>query len=147
MEDLLMKKNFNTLIVLVVSIMLFSIVGCTPKKPLVIKESDTYIVITVSNEQMELNSNTTLVDYMNSLKDDGKLDFEMDNGMVSSVNGIENPSDWSSCWMLYTSDADNANSAWGTVEYKGKIYGSAMFGAESLKVKDGCIYIWIFKSM
>jgi len=117
------------------------------QKTISIKESDTYIIITVSNEQMELNSNTTLVDYMNSLKDDGKLDFEMDNGMVSSVNGIENPSDWSSCWMLYTSDADNANSAWGTVEYKGKIYGSAMFGAESLKVKDGCIYIWIFKSM
>jgi hypothetical protein len=95
---------------------------------------------------MELTDTTTLVEYMNALKEDGALDFEMKNGMVSSVNGIENPADWSSCWMLYTSDTDNANTAWGEVEYKGEVYGSAILGAEALTIKEGCLYIWIFQA-
>lgn len=141
-----MKRIFNTIIAIALSVVLCSFFGCSPKEPLVIKESDTYIVITVSNEQMDIKKNTTLVDYMNSLKNDGKLDFEIENGMVTSVNGIENPADWSSCWMIYTSDTDNANLAWGTIEYDGKVYGSAIVGAESLIIKDGCIYIWVFQS-
>lgn len=141
-----MKKFLNTIIVISLSFFIFSIFGCSSKEPLVIKESDTYIVITASNEQMDITNTTTLVDYMNSLKADGQLTFEINNGMVSSVNGIDNPSDWSSCWMLYTSDLDNANSAWGTIEYNGNIYGSAILGAESLIIKDGCIYIWVFQS-
>lgn len=141
-----MKKFFNTIIAIALSVIVFSFFGCSPKEPLVIKESDTYIVISVTKEQMDITDTTTLVDYMNSLKNDGQLTFEINNGMVSSVNGIDNPSDWSSCWMLYTSDADNANSAWGTIEYNGSVYGSAVLGAESLMVKDGCIYIWVFQS-
>ena len=141
-----MKRIFNTIIAIALSVVLCSFFGCSPKEPLVIKESDTYIVITVSNEQMDIKKNTTLVDYMNSLKNDGKLDFEIENGMVTSVNGIENPADWSSCWMLYTSDSDSSNTAWGTIEYDGKVYGSAIVGAESLIIKDGCIYIWVFQS-
>ena len=46
---------------------------------------------------MDITDTTTLVDYMNSLKDDGQLTFEINNGMVSSVNGIDNPADWSGC--------------------------------------------------
>ena len=142
-----MKKLFNVLFSLLFSVMLLALAGCFAKKdPMVIKESDTYIVITVSSEQMELTATTTLVEYMNALKADGELDFEMENGMVSSVNGIKNPADWSSCWMLYTSDADNANTAWGQVEYKGEVYGSAVLGAESLTVKESCLYIWIYQA-
>ena len=142
-----MKKVFSLFVgVLVIVVGLFSFVGCSSKEPLVIKESDTYIVINVSNEQMDIADTTTLVDYMNSLKDDGQLTFGINNGMVSSVNGIDNPADWSSCWMLYTSDTDNANSAWGTIEYNGNVYGSAVLGAESLIIKDGCMYIWVFQS-
>ena len=141
-----MKKIFNAIIAITLSVIGFSFFGCSSKEPLVIKESDTYIVITVSNEQMNITNTATLVDYMNSLKEAGQLTFEINNGMVSSVNGIDNPSDWSSCWMIYTSDTDNANSAWGTIEYNGNIYGSAILGAESLMVKDGCIYIWVFQS-
>mgnify|MGYP000059773290 CR=1 FL=1 len=142
-----MKKVFSLFVgVLVIVVGLFSFVGCSPKEPLVIKESDTYIVINVSNEQMDITDTTTLVDYMNSLKDDGQLTFEINNGMVSSVNGIDNPADWSSCWMLYTSDSDSSNTAWGTIEYNGNVYGSAVLGAESLIIKDGCMYIWVFQS-
>jgi hypothetical protein len=48
--------------------------------------------------------------------------------------------------MLYTSDTDNANTAWGEVEYKGEVYGSAILGAEALTIKEGCLYIWIFQA-
>ena len=141
-----MKKIVKATIALLASIIVFVLTGCFSQESLVVKESDTYIVITVSNDQMQITDQTTLVDYMHSLKNDGQLSFEMDDGMVSSINGIDNPSDYSSCWMLYTSDTENANSAWGTIEYDQNVYGSAIFGAESLKIKDGCIYIWFFKS-
>ena len=145
-----MKKFFSATIALMICVVVFGFAGCSlfggEKEPLVIKESDAYIVITVSSEQMEISSDTTLIDYMQTLKADGQLDFEITNGMITSVNGIENPADWSSCWMLYTSDADLANSAWGTVEYNGVVYGSAILGAETLKIKDGCLYIWVFQS-
>ena len=145
-----MKKFFSAIIALMICVGVFGFAGCSlfggEKEPLVIKESDTYIVITVSSEQMEISSDTTLIDYMQTLKADGQLDFEITNGMITSINGIENPADWSSCWMLYTSDADLANSAWGTVEYNGVVYGSAILGAETLKIKDGCLYIWVFQS-
>ena len=140
-----MKKIFSAILALIISIVTFSLLGCGGNN-LVIKETDTYIVITASNEQMQINSDTTLVDYMNSLKEDGELSFEIKNGMVNSVNGIENPLDYSSCWMLYTSDTENSNSVWGTIEYKGNTYGSAVLGAESLIIKDGYLYIWVYQT-
>ena len=68
------------------------------------------------------------------------------DGMITSINGIENPADFSSCWMLYTSDVENSNTAWGTVEYQGVKYGSAISGAETLKIKPDQLYIWVFQS-
>ena len=68
------------------------------------------------------------------------------DGMIVSVNGIDNPADFSSCWMLYTSDPENSNSAWGTVEYNKVEYGSAVSGAEALKIKPDHIYIWVYQS-
>ena len=113
------------------------------KEPLVIFDSDTTIVIRCE----ETDGETTLADYMAELKTAGEIEFTIENGMITSINGIENPADYSSCWMLYTSDADNANSAWGTVLYDGVEYGSAILGAESLKIKADNIYIWVFAEM
>ena len=120
--------------------MLASLFG---KEPLVIFDSDTTIVIRCE----ETDGETTLADYMAELKTAGEIEFTIENGMIISINGIENPADYSSCWMLYTSDADNANSAWGTVLYEGVEYGSAILGAESLKIKADNIYIWVFAEM
>lgn len=141
-----MKKIITLLTAFILLVATLSFFGCTNNQPLVIKQSDTYIVIKASKQQMNITEQTTLVDYMNSLKSDGEIAFELNNGMVCSVNGIANPADWSSCWMLYTSDVDNANVGWGTIEYNGEIYGSAVFGAETLKIKDGYLYIWVFQS-
>lgn len=119
--------------------------GCK-SEPLVIKDSDTYIVIKTTKEAMDGNEEMFLIDYMNQLSQDGVLACTISNGMITSINGIENPADFSSCWMLYTSDVENANTAWGTVEYEGVEYGSAISGAETLKIKPDQLYIWVFQS-
>ena len=120
--------------------------GCSKQEPLVIKDSETCIVIKTTKEAMDGKTDMLLIDYMNDLISEGKLTCTISNGMVTSINGIENPADYSSCWMLYTSDAENANASWGTVEYNGAVYGSAISGAETLKIKPEQLYIWVYKS-
>lgn len=119
--------------------------GCQ-NEPLVIKDSDTYIVIKTTKEAMGDKTDMLLIEYMETLKAKGELEFRVDNGMITSINGIDNPADFSSCWMLYTSDEENSNASWGTAEYDGKQYGSAVSGAEALKIKPDQIYIWVYKS-
>jgi len=115
-------------------------------EPLVIKDSDTCIVIKATQEVMDGKSDLLLIDYMKTLKSKGELEFEIADGMITSINGIANPADFSSCWMLYTSDTENSNAAWGTVEYEGIEYGSAICGAEVLKIKPDQLYIWVHQS-
>ena len=119
--------------------------GCR-SEPLVIKDSDTYIVVKTTQEAIGKDTDMLLIDYMAKLKEKGELEFAISNGMITSINGIENPADYSSCWMLYTSDEENANAAWGVAEYQGKQYGSAVSGAETLKIKPDQLYIWVYKS-
>ena len=141
-----MKKTLKKVVtVLLVLTILAGLSACQSEK-LVIKDSDTYIVIKTTEQAMDGTTDMTLMDYMQTLKEKGELEFSISNGMITSINGIENPVDYSSCWMLYTSDADNANAAWGTVEYDGQEYGSAISGAEVLKIKPDQLYIWVYKS-
>lgn len=135
--------SFLLAVVLLAGILMLS--GCK-KEPLVIKDSDTYIVIKTTEEAMDGKTDLLLIDYMKILKEKGELAFEIENGMITSINGIDNPADFSSCWMLYTSDEELSNVAWGTVEYEGKEYASAVSGAEALQIKPGQLYIWVFKS-
>ena len=134
------KRMLCALLTLIISAL--TLASCT-QEPLVIYDSETTIVIRCE----ETDGEKVLIDYMNELQAEGKLEFVVEDGMITSINGIENPADYSSCWMLYTSDADNANSAWGTVLYEDVEYGSAILGAESLKIKADNIYIWVFAEM
>ena len=140
-----MKKAMSLMLVLAILFCTMLLPACQSEK-LVIKDSDTYIVVKTTAQAMEGATDMTLMDYMSKLKGKGDLEFTIRDGMITSINGIDNPADYSSCWMLYTSDADNANAAWGTVEYEGKTYGSAISGAETLKIKQDQLYIWVFKS-
>lgn len=147
-----MKKTKKFLSCLV-AVLIFAgiLTGCqgTPlvtSEPLVIKDSDTYIVIKTTQEAMGDKTEMLLIEYMESLKAKGELEFTVENGMITSINGIANPADYSSCWMLYTSDETLSNASWGTVEYQGKQYGSAVSGAETLSIKADQLYIWVFKS-
>ena len=143
-----MKQTKKLLSCLLAAALLMSILLCTGchSEPLVIKDSDTYIVIKTTQEAIGGKTDMLLVDYMQQLKDKGELEFEVADGMITSINGIANPADYSSCWMLYTSDEANSNAAWGTAEYQGQLYGSAVSGAETLKIKADQLYIWVYKS-
>ena len=140
-----MKKTLSFLLAMMIFVSFLLLAGCQNEK-LVIKDSDTYIVIKTTEESVGNATDMLLIDYMKNLKDKGELEFTISDGMIKSINGIENPADYSSCWMLYTSDEDNANAAWGTIEYEGKEYGSAISGAETLKIKANQLYIWVYKS-
>ena len=91
---------------------------------------------------------TTLLDVMNSMREEGELTFQISDGMISAINGTKNSVTYNPCWMLYTSDDDPtvSNSAWGTYEYKGQTFASAAVGAESLFVKTGEVYLWVYTS-
>ena len=137
-----MKKFLSLVLALTLAFTIAVLTACK-KEPLVIKESDTYVVINVETDKTDL----TLASYMASLSEYKDM-FVINNGMVVSINGIENASDWSACWMIYTDDyrEDFSNSAWGTIVYKEKTYNSAAFGAESQIVKDGCTYIFVYQT-
>ncbi|MBO5334837.1 MAG: hypothetical protein J6A87_02550 [Clostridia bacterium] len=108
----------------------------------VIKEEN-MVIITIE----EVDGEPTLLDVMNDLKDGGKLTFTvLADGMVASIEGKENAADWSAVWMLYTSDSEMVNAEWGTVEYNGESYGSAVVGANALGVLAGERYIWYYQS-
>lgn len=150
-----MKKSLSLLLVLLMTCVLL-LPGCQ-QGPLVIETpeadpetnliiTEDHVIIKITQEALNGATDMTLMDYMETLKAGGELEFTVSDGMITSINGIENPADYSSCWMLYTSDEDNANKAWGTVEYEGKEYGSAISGAETLKIKADQLYIWVYKS-
>ncbi len=101
------------------------------------------VVITASDSSFEYDGKT-LNDYMEYLQEDGELTFTVSGGMVTSINGKSNTTN--SYWMLYTNDTENSNEAWGTFEHEGQIYGSATLGAQTLAVKQGCIYVWAYQT-
>ena len=145
------KKILSCLLAMLILASTMLMTGCNGEPiikndPLVIKDSDTCIVIKTTQEIIGDKADMLLIDYMEILKGKGQLEFTVANGMITSINGIDNPADYSSCWMLYTSDATMSNASWGTVEYDGKQYGSAVSGAETLTIKPDQLYIWVFKS-
>ena len=95
---------------------------------------------------LDTDGEEMLADVMAYLQAENELAFSKDaSGMLTGINGKENPADWSYCWMLYTSDAELSSSEWGSVEYAGQTLGSAVLGAESLPVAAGEVYVWVYK--
>ena len=110
-------------------------------KATVAQTTENLVVIQVD----EVDGEATLLSVMESLQEKGELQFVISGGMVTEINGKINATDFSYCWMLYTSDAELSNDAWGTVSYEGKTYGSAIVGAETLTVSAGELYIWSYQ--
>ncbi len=153
-----MKKILFRLFVLVFSLTAIFFTGCNTFKDESKRESlpnvdfekyveisENIIVITVSSEVMEITGKTVLIDYMNLLKEAKVLDFSIKGGMISAINGKDNPADWSASWMLYTNDSEFSNTEWGDVTVDGVTYSSAVVGAEALPIKDGKVYVWEYK--
>ncbi len=125
----------------------FILSSCNKKDSFVLKDSNTCIAISVNEDLLDGKSDMPLIDYMTKLKENGELDFTIENGMVVSINGIKNTANFSKCWMLYTSDSEYSNPSWGTVMYNENEYGSAMLGADLLVVKPDNLYIWVYNSL
>ena len=142
-----MKKTLTTILtaflVALLSLSLFC--GCNVSgtaKATIVEQTDTLVVIKVE----KVNSDCTLLSVMEQLKEDGKLSFVEAGGMITEINGVKNPADYSSCWLLYTSDMEMANLEWGTLDYNNTTLGSAILGAEALLVSEGCFYAWNYQS-
>ena len=81
---------------------------------------------------------------MNKLKTDGALEFEVKDGMITSIFNKANTS--SSFWMIYSSDKELSNETWGSVTVEEKTYSSAILGVESLPIKDGATYVLAYQT-
>ena len=136
-KEILMKKLASLLLCVMLACAVLC--GCGGKNT-VLKENDQFIVLTPTDDF----AGKKLSEFMDFAKGKGTLDYKLENGMVTSVNGIDNPADYSYCWMLYTDDAENSNAAWGTIEYSAKVYASASLGATELVIAKGCVYIWVY---
>ncbi len=117
------------------------IAACGGKEP--IKADENTVIITATDSSFDFNGKT-LKDYMDYLQENKKFTYQIENGMITTINGKSNTT--KSYWMLYTSDSEHANQEWGVFEYEGSVYGSATLGAEALTVKEGCIYIWAYQT-
>ena len=109
-------------------------------KAVVLSSTENQLVIRVHTTE----GNATLTDVMTALQEEGELSFTVTGGMVTAINGKSNTA--SDFWMLYTSDTEMSNTEWGTVDYEGERYASAVLGADALTVVDGGLYIWDYQS-
>ena len=103
-------------------------------------ENDGGISTVVLASATPSSDNQTLLEYMEQCE----IDFTIESGMITAIKGKSNTTN--SFWMLYTSDAENANEAWGTYDYEGTTLGSAVLGASELIVKAGCTYVWVYQT-
>ena len=144
-----MKRKIHSIFTLLLS--LFGVacifVGCQVKagkaKASVVQVTDTMLVIQVS----EVEGEVTLFSVMEDLQKGGKIEFTVVGGMITEINEKANAADYSSCWMLYTSDEDLSTSEWGTVLYEGMTCGGTIVGAQELPVTAGAYYIWQYQSL
>lgn len=129
---------FFTMLIAAVTLVFaaFSFTACNEKK-------DVEPVV-IYMETTPISRGQSLLDVMTTLEADGELSFTEENGMIVKLNGTKN--EGSSYWMLYTSDAEYANTAWGTYEYEGQTYGSATLGATELPFNVKETYIWVYQT-
>ena len=141
----IMKRKLASLLTLMLTLLLF--VGCFAScitvgkaNAVVVETTQTLVVICVN----ETDENATLFDVMENLQKENALQFELAGTMLKSLNGVENAADFSSCWMLYTSDAEMSNTEWGTYDYGKVSCSSAVLGGDALIVSAGEYYVWVY---
>lgn len=106
-----------------------------------ISKTEGTIVITVTKNLYTRNVN--FIEIMQALQEESKLSYQTSNGMIMEMDGVANTE--KSYWMLYT-DSELSNTEWGTIEYNGKTYASAMFGADSMPASQGTTYVWSYQT-
>ena len=137
------KLHFFVSILATVILCVFCLTSCGGSdkvKANVTESTENLLVLTVQ----ETDGQATLLNAMEALQTQGKISFEISSGMIVKIGEVSNTA--SSYWMLYTSDEEMANTAWGIYEYEGKALGSAILGADALPVKEDAIYIWVYET-
>lgn len=125
--------------VLVLALTAFSLFACTDSN---VSAEDGIFAFKVDTKDYAITAETTVKNYMEKLAADEKVTFTFDDGMVSEINGKVKT--LNCYWILYTDDAENSNAAWGVYNYNDKTLCSAALGAETLVVKEGCTYVWVY---
>lgn len=104
---------------------------------------------TVVLRAVKTDTSLSLADALQSLKDEGKLDFTVQNGdyglEILSVNGYAPDSDKNEFWAIYTTlgeyeGASYSNTEW-VFEYGGKTLGTSNFGVSGLPMVEGELYV------
>ena len=137
-----MKRNFKLISAIVFAMLLsvFCLVSCKKDgyaKASLVSADENQVVILVDESK-----DGTLLDAMEYLQEAGALSYTLSGTMMESINGKANGNN--SFWMLYTSDSEMANTSWGTVEYNGATFGSAILGADALEAVAGEYYVWVY---
>ncbi|MBO4323269.1 MAG: DUF4430 domain-containing protein, partial [Clostridia bacterium] len=140
-----MKKLISCILVAIVTI---AMAACslteTKNIEASVAKSGDVIAITVASA----DEGATLVEAMRKLKAKDELDFTMSGLYVASIDGKENAADYSSYWALFTTDMEktcyDAEQSWSYYEYNGKLCGYSNYGAESLQIKAGETYVWVY---
>ncbi len=136
-------KKFKNLSVatLIVVVMLCAFAACDYNA---VKTTEDVVAVTVSDKVMSLDGKN-LVDYLDELVKKGDFSYSASNGMVTTVNGktADYAADKTS-WMIYTSDEDLGNAAWGTYEFEGKTYYSATLGIGDYPLSEGTVILFVF---
>ena len=66
-------KRLSSLFLVLLLALSVMLPGCQKNEPLVIKDSDTYIVIKTTQESLDGKTDMLLIDYMNELVKSGEL--------------------------------------------------------------------------
>lgn len=141
-----MKRKLQLFLTLIFTVIVFAFSACQKTtenfKAEVVESSESIVVIRVD----ETDGNASLYEVMCALKEQGELNFVSEDSTygqsIVSINGVENPADWSSYWVSYTTDSENGSTG-KTVD--GVEWYYAMAGISSLKVKAGHSYMFAYE--
>ena len=137
-------KYISLFLILAIFSCLAFLVSCADKtENISVEKAEGSLVISVGEDELS-DGDISLLDHMKKLEEKGEFTFTVSDGMITSIDGVENTDKY---WMLYTSDTDNSNSAWGTVTHDGNTYSSASCGAKELILKPDHTYIWLYKAV
>lgn len=151
-----MKRKIVNFVTIMFVMLTFAItfVACTnggETKAKLESTTETQIVMVIE----ETDGNANAFDALKSLRDQDLISFDYTTSQygsyITSINGkaeavTESTTNSSKgySWMLYTSDMDNAYES-DTITVDGTVCGSATMGASTLKVKEGALYVWVYK--
>lgn len=137
-----MKKKLSIAsLLLVIILALCALSACSEKQaePVVMNTAGTEYVIT---------EESTLKGYMDYLVDKGELEYTYSEGtfgaFIESVNGVANTT--KSYWMIYTDDAENSSTEFGSYDYDGTILGSANYGISDMPLKENTLYVLVYQT-